>query len=304
MLRWDDARTLSQKLANDQSTDAATFLDLMLNQGYKQVLSEFNSESIEEQRETTTVIDQRSYQAPVDALWISDLTIIQSDNIKYPLTEVRSRDTWDRITSNEISGIPEFYFVQPRKGIGGLVVQLEPIPSDEYGLIMVFETTAKDLSVIAHTTGTAAVNQDDSVVTGAGSPAWTSQMIGRYIRFTGTAGDGLWYKIAAVNSSTQLVLENYYQGANYSAGNYEIAQMFELPEDLHMAPVFYALWHYYASRRDKQQAAIYESQFTRLITDAHERHAIKTRDPIVHNFQVDSIMSDYPNWFPSDGVDP
>lgn len=78
--------------------------------------------------------------------------------------------------------------------------------------------------------------------------------------------------------------------------------MFELPEDLHMAPIYYSLWHYFASRRNKEQAAIYQAQYRTLVGDAHDRHNQKTRDNVIHDFGAE-LNSDYPSFFPSDGVD-
>lgn len=293
-----------QKLANDESTAGTTYLKLMANNGYKEVLSEFNSETIEEERTATTVADQRSYQVPVDALWLSNLTIV-SGTTRYPLTEVKSRDTWERLTSNTQTGIPDFYHIEPRKGVGGGKVSLDPIPGDAYSLVMVFETTGKDLAATAYTTGTVSVSRDTIAVTASGA-SWTGSMAGRYIRFTGSNGDGLWYKISAVVPSNALSLEQYYQGpTNISAEAYEIAELFELPEDVHMAPIYFSLWHYYASKRDKVQAGIYENQYKKLVENAHERHAVKSRDTNVYNFDqvIGQTMSDYPGWFPNDGVE-
>lgn len=300
MIKWDDAQIIMKKLANDETAEGLTYLKLMANNGYKQVLSEFDSEQIEEERTTSTVANQRSYQAPVDALWVSNLTIVNGTT-KYPLTEVKSRDTWERMTSNNITGIPDFYFLQPRKGLGGAKIQLEPIPNAVYSLIMVFETTAKDLGNDAHSTGTASVSQDSATVTGVGT-GWTANMKGRYIRFTGSNGDGLWYKIAQSVPSTTITLENYYQGVSVSGESYEVAELFELPENLHMAPVYFSLWHYFAFKRDKVQAGIYENLYKGMVKAAHEAHATKSRDSVVHGYEIDEMLSDYPDWFPADGV--
>jgi len=299
MIRWDDAQTIMQSLGNDPSADSLTFLKLMANQGYKMVLSEFDSEQIEEERTIATVADTRSYQLPVDATWVSTLTI-EDGTTKYPLTEVKSRTTWDRMTSNQVTGIPEFYFYQPRKGIGGGLLLLDPIPGSVYDLVITMETTGKDLKNDAYTTGTAAATQDSATVTGTGT-TWTAPMVGRYIRFTGAGADGLWYKISAFVSTTEITLENYYQGEDYSTAAYEIAEMFELPEDLHMAPIYYSLWHYYASRRDKGQAAIYKNLYDQVVEMGHNRHANKTRDNDIVDYST-TIKSDYPDYFPSDGV--
>lgn len=301
MIKWDDAITIMQKLGNDESVAATTYLKLMANNGYKELLGEFNSESIEDERSATTTVGRRDYQVPVDAMWLSNLTII-SGTTKYPLTEVKSRDTWDRMTSNEVTGIPDFYHIQPRKGVGGGKVSLDPIPGDAYTLKMVFETTAKDLAATAHTDGTVSVARNTVAVTGS-STNWTANMKGRYIRFTGAAGDGLWYRIVDVVPTSALTLEQYYQGpTNVSGETYEIAELFELPEDVHMGPIYFALWHHFASKRDKVQAKIYENQYKELVKAAHERHAVKSRDVVIHGYDFDQMTNDYPNWFPSDGV--
>lgn len=302
MIKWDDAITIMQSLANDDSASTLTFLKLMANEGYKKVLAKIDVEDVEEEAETVCVIGQRAVQPPVGTRKISNVIIVDGTS-RTPLVEIKSRTAWERITGSENTGIPQFYHVQPRKGLGGIKLHVDPKPGLAYTMVLVFESTAKSLSQEAYTTGTAAINKDSVEVTGTGT-TFTPQMVGRYIKFTAGDGDGMYYKVISYTSATVIEIENYYEGENYS-GTYEIVELFELPEDAHMAPLYYSLWHYYATRRDKQQAAIYKKLYEDLTTESHEINAVKTRDNDIIGLEaamLGNLMSDYPDYFPADGI--
>jgi hypothetical protein len=82
-------------------------------------------------------------------------------------------------------------------------------------------------------TGTVSINQDSRTVTGVGT-AFTSDMEGRYIHFSHDSNSKEeWYKIATVNSSTELILEASFVDDSISGEDYLIRKIFHrVPGDV------------------------------------------------------------------------
>lgn len=101
-----------------------------------------------------------------------------------------------------------------------------------------------------------------SIVTGSGT-TWTVGMEGRYIQIADTSaangGDGFWYKIESVESTTVLVLSREYQGSAISAGSatYTIGQCSPIPEAYQIAPVYRTIALYYDQKGDDKRAKSY-----------------------------------------------
>lgn len=91
-----------------------------------------------------------------------------------------------------------------------------------------------DYTIADYTTGTISdATNGSKTITGSGT-SWTSAMIGRYFMIATTTGDGVWYKITAVASTTSLTLEQPYNGTSIAAGSasYTIRKIFyDLPYD-------------------------------------------------------------------------
>ena len=299
MITWDSALTISQKLASDTSSDSVTYINLLMNQGYKEVLSELGRPVTEKTKTTTTVADQQGYQMPVDFNWLKSIKVTVGTT-KYTPDEEESQEQWDYLTAQTRTGdVPELYFVRPRFGFGGTEVQLYPTPSTAGNTItVVYEAIDKDLSVAKYTTGTVAVTNGSATVTGSGT-TFTRAMVGRYFQITDADGDGLWYKVSGFTSTTVITLENFYQGTTDSSNNYQIAEAFGLPEDLHMLPIYYALAHYYGFRRDEKQENKYIALYKVGLQDAKRRYGTKARGNIIKGKQrLSSGGGSYPAFFP------
>ena len=115
---------------------------------------------------------------------------------------------------------------------------------------------AKDLSIADYTTGNIdVVTNGSTAITGAGTPAWTTPMAGRWIKITpsntaASSGDGYWYEIEAVTSSTTLILRKPYGGTSLTTGAaaaYSIGEASLIPEPHDMLPVYDALNIYFTS---------------------------------------------------------
>lgn len=300
MLIWDDARTTMQRLAQDSSSAAVSQLDLMANVGYKKVLNILGRQVTEKVKFAATVPTQRGYQLPPDAAWVKSVSILTGNNAttKRPLEEVQSEEAWDWFTTQNISGEPTRYFYRPRFGHGGGILELDPIPSsDDWRIRLTMEANDKDLSKTKYNTGTISVTKGSTAVVGVGT-TFAADMEGRYIRLTADGSDRLWYRVKDFTDTTHLVLENVYEGETQAGAAYEIAEAFNLPEDLQMAPLYYSLWHWWETKKDPVYSTKFKGLWDEDVRKAKTWHGTKTRGGIVHYQDYATPYGAMPPWFP------
>ena len=171
---------------------------------------------------------------------------------RYQPKEVATRQQWDTLNQTQISSdIASHYFIYDGK------LELYPRPSTANSIVTInARRIAKDLSIADYSTGNVdIVTKGSTAVTGAGTPGWTTSMIGRFIKITpsNTAaanGDGFWYEIAQVPSSTTLVLTRQYGGPSLTTGAaaaYTMGEVSLIPEPHDTLPVYEALRVYFTS---------------------------------------------------------
>lgn len=86
-----------------------------------------------------------------------------------------------------------------------------------------------------YTSGTVTITNGSNVVTGANT-VWTSAMVGRYFQ---SASGSNWYRIIAVNSNTQIVLETAIVESTGTPSSYAIWKRFYyLPSNLRKVKIF------------------------------------------------------------------
>lgn len=302
MLIWDDAQSLCQSFGNDDSADSLAIFKQLMNLGYKDILHTFTGEETEDVRTTTTEANKRAIKLPPNYARIHTVTATTGTQ-EYPLTSERSQTKWvERLYANRTSNRPTHYYVRPRMGVGGAELLLDPIPSDAQTVIRIYYgATARDLSVDKYTAGTVAVANDSPTVTGTGT-AFSQAMEDRYFRINDADGDGMWYRIVDYTNGTTLKLENDYQSYNISGKAYEIAEAFNLPEDLQMGPVFYAMWlFYFGVRKDRKEAKDWQDQYLLVRNLAEANYKRKDKSNNIDGNGPSSIFPVYPGHFP-DGV--
>lgn len=123
-------------------------------------------------------------------------------------------------------------------------------------------------------------------MTGSGT-TFTADMVGRYFR---TTDDGNWYKIASYTSGTVITLEREFGGTTATGEAYTIGQMPILPDGYHMAPVHYAVGHYWLLN-DASKATSYLSLFERKKEDLKREHGSKYNSPVVNDGTVDTVKN-------------
>lgn len=231
---------------------------------------------------TSLVENQQYYTFPEDALRVTEVRA-NSNGLDFPILQVDSEAMWNRINIIPAMTInlPMYYWIRGRNEIG-----LWPIPSQDTsaGLIISYEPRLPDMSLDDTTTTTVSVTNGSQYVTSP-SVSFNTNMVGMWFSVTdGT--DGNWYQVTAATSS-QLTLENYYQGYTETNAPCIIGSVSQLPEDYHLALHYFAAMNYYLKRKDLAMSSYFQGMFDNLITQYRDNYAAKTTG------SVQQEISDY-----------
>jgi len=285
MLTYTGARNLFGQMSNNLATNNLSFGDVLINEGIRKMMGSTAWPFLEASTTISTVANQQFYNLPFDYGQLRDCTITLGTVVYRPI-EVTSRKQWDEV--NNVTGItsniPNFFYIQNGQ------VGLWPTPSSAItnGLTVNYKKNVRDISVADYTTGSiVSVANGGTAVVGTGT-SWTSQMAGRYIRITLSntvdTGDGNWYQIASVGSTTTLTLSLPYNGTAISAGTaaYTIGDCMIIPENYQRGPVFYALTNFWMKETEDNGRS---QRFMQMFEDAKDQMLIefgnKTTDPTV-----------------------
>jgi hypothetical protein len=302
MMPYDDALTYMQKMAQDNSSTAATFLKLMYNVGYKIILTEFGRQVTEEDATLTLAVAQYAFQVPPDCNTPKTLTLIDGTT-QTPLTRIDSEDEWKYLRSGSQQGRPTHYHYKPRFGVGAGVVQIYPASSSaSYQIEMVYEATDKDLSQTAYTAGTISLTLGSANVVGAGT-TFTSAMIGRYLIPLGSTADRLPYRITDWTDATHIAVENDYAGATIAGSAYKIVEIPNLPDDMQIIPCYFALEQHWSAKGNGSKQKEFKDNWVIAMARAKKTHATVTRGGIINPGGFDSPFPSLPPNFPTSLVE-
>ena len=202
----------------------------------------------------------------------------------YTPKECPSREMWDRLNMTTVqSDIATWWYVYDGK------LGLFPRQSTASNVITVnAKRTARDLSVTDYTAGgvlTAVVGSP--TITGTGT-TWATSMAGRWIRITESdttnKGDGYWYQILSVASTTSLTLVRPYMGTAITTGNaaYTIAQCSLVPEQYQDLPIYGALRTYYTSvDPNPTNAQLYGGMYSEMYKTMESDYTVKNQSCVI-----------------------
>lgn len=197
-----------------------------------------------------------------------DVDLIESVSVKVSTTIYTPRPASNRKFFDELrsgtdykADAPEFWFVED-----GRIAFFPRFSTAGYVATLACKIHVPDLNVADYTTGTVDIITNGSPKVTGSSTVWTTPMVGRWIRVThsntaASSGDGEWYRIAAVESSTILYLDRPYGGRSLTTGagaTYTIGMMNLLPEAFHDMPEIYATYRYWSKEKDERAAAFKE----------------------------------------------
>lgn len=159
---------------------------------------------------------------------------------------------WDLIISSNLGTSDVPYFGYERNGR----FYIQPIPSGANSIKLRGRLIIRDVNIDDYITGSiVSITNGATTVTGSGT-TWTTSMAGRWIRITesdtANKGDGYWYEIASVTSTTVLELKKPYQGTSVSVGTaaYLLGQITYEPESYQMAPIYRAVAQYWDTKEN------------------------------------------------------
>lgn len=129
--------------------------------------------------------------------------------------------------------------------------------------------------------GNVSVTQGSMAVTGANTtfiPTTNQQLESRWIKFAQPTGDGLWYQIANISSTTGITLYQPYQGSTITnAQGFTIGQMPLIAEDFQDLIVWKVLQQYFTSIVDNSGlVAEYKDMYNRKLELLNEYSSTNT----------------------------
>lgn len=283
MLPFTDARALYGRLTNNNSTTGLSIGDTFINLGIRQMLGAINWPFLENQVEIDTVDGQQFYELPADLDKVISATITVG-TYRYRPEQVTSFNDWDYVNSptGVESDNPSYFFVYDN------TIGFWPIPGSNGNTITVnYQKTVRDLNVADYSAGSiVSIANGAKAVTGTGT-TWTAGMEGKYIRITNSnaanVGDGLWYEIASIDTTTTLTLVDPYLGEDIAAGTaaYTISDVMIIPEKYQHGPVYWAVSEYWRKEGEESKADRYLQVYVDLLEQMKDEEGKKTTDTVI-----------------------
>lgn len=244
---------------------------------------------------THTMSIKTRFQALPHDIDLIESVMVRVDDTEYTPKPSPSRNHWDELNTVETtSDFPQWWFVQEGK------IAFWPRQSNDGNRIFITgKVRVPDLNIADYTTGTIDVITNGSVaVTGSGT-SWTKSMAGRWIRVThsntdASSGDGEWYEIASVASSTSLTLVRPYGGRSLTTGAaaaYTIGQMPLLPEAFHDLPEVYGAWRYWLKEKDSERANGFKAMYTEGVAELFTSYGINDLSMVVDDGEENTILN-------------
>lgn len=259
MQTLSDLKTLFQKGAKDSSS--ATWSDFGLpnvNRGFHVAEADMGVTEQELIRQSTTAVDTTTVEFPENLIRLKKI-YLTIDGRRITPDPVYDDDIWQDLLqydTTEQSDYAEKYFARDN------YLELWPEPVTANPITFIYQGTTGDLLYENNTTGTVALTNGSTTITGT-STAWDASFVGRFIK---PSTSRFWYQIASVTNATTAALRKKWQGSTASGLSLTIGDIpYTLPESAQHLPAIYALWQYYLFiRKDTALAKMYENQY---ITD-------------------------------------
>lgn len=303
LLSYTGLRTLYGNNTNSSSTGHLDRGMEEMNTKYLELCNAKDWPFLEELATLTTVADQQAYDLPADVDIVKTVSV-DVGTTRYTTESIDSWKEWELINSTVdwSSAFPKYHFVYNDQ------IYLWPVPSTaSYDMRIVYRKRPVRLQKADYTTGTiTSITNGAKVVTGNGT-TWTDKMEGEYIvihdSFDDNTGDGKAYKIASVDSATQITLERNYQGTTIAAGtaDYTIGQVPLIPQEYAHILVYWASYVYWASQDNGQSRAqrfaeMYAELLNQMINEQQSRARGVNVEPVSDlkdmlnpNLYIDSV---------------
>lgn len=230
-------------------------------------------------KKANTVANQQDYQLPRSVLRPSGVDYLYGDAY-VPLIEIGSEQNWNAINSvaNVGIGIPRFFFPK-----GKDVISIFPIPgtATTEGLKVYYEPKQPRMISDDYTTGTVTVTQGSTTITHSGA-GFTEDMIGRYF-YTTDGSDGNDYQIVGYTDTSNLIIENFYEGPSGGTKGFLIGVVPDIPDEYHPAITDYCFARFFLRRGKIKDSADMMSMFLNSVDECKETYASPTSYPNIQS---------------------
>lgn len=272
MFTFQDQTTWLQKKTGDTSAERKAIFQQDLNEGATLFMNRLGRKFNKEYRTTGIKAGQQYYQLPYDVLRPSEIRV-KFGSLWYSPQLIVSEAQWNSLNMQAISdSVPQFYYIRGANEIG-----LWPIPNANVsgGLEISHEPQHVDLAADDFTTGKIAVTNGSVTITHSAT-GFKKSHVGMHLQ---VAGDGKDYRIAGYISSSQLSLENYYEGDTVAISpgvDFRIGPVMKIPKGYQKAPCYYAMEQYQLGEEDEKQAAQWAARFQGAIEECKETYSRST----------------------------
>lgn len=240
-----------QELSQDYSTPSKTFFQGMLSIGKTNVEAELGIYYTLDQSTDTTIAGTFQYTLPARCIRLKTVKIVVGGRTQI-LDAETDEDLWNQILAAYPSQSSDYAqrLLAKRK-----TFEIYPTPaSNGNTMYLDFEAGYPDFSYEDYSDGTiTTATLGAKAIVGSGT-AFAANMVGKVLRIGSFPQE---YDIASVTDATNLTLAQPYEGVSIAAGSaaYIIGETMRTPDSTHMLPVYYALWMYYAGKKQSSSKA-------------------------------------------------
>lgn len=230
-------------------------------------------------KKANTVANQQDYQLPRSVLRVSGVEYLDG-NTYIPLIEIGSEQNWGALNASFGGGIgsPRYFFPK-----GKDVISIYPTPTSatSEGLKIYYEPKQPRMINDDYSTGTVTVTNGNTTITHNGT-GFTEKMVGCYF-YTTDGSDGNDYQIVDYTDTSNLVLENYFEGTSGAGKSFLIGIVPDIPDEYIPAIFDYCMGRFYMRRGDTKTGNDFMSMFLNQLDECKETYSSPTSNPDIRN---------------------
>lgn len=280
------------------NTQNLNFGERIINSETRRIVAKLGDNLLHTTGTASAVANQQAYELPNKMKKLRGV-VFTIGNDSRQARRSPNREHWDYLNTSSAtaytSDFADWYYLLNRQ------ILYWPTPASASAVITYdYDKLFADSTVADYTTGTIQqVTNGSTSIIGA-STSWGSAMVGRFLRIEksntwGNDGDGYFYEIDSVTSTTRLELTKNYEGHTIVGGAavYLIGEVSPLPDGFHELPVYRAA-EFYFSKIDQAR-----SQYFRQLANDLETELLAANEPSqLVVVEEDEDREDNPNLYP------
>jgi len=278
-LTYTDLQDICKEISGYTDTSSVAKFRRDINSAGTTFISMLGREYNRKSRTTDLEAGKQYYQLPEDGHRLKEI-IVSSGGWTPPMEQIPDEYAWRQMNMFGITGIPTHYFIRGYDEVG-----LYPTPSATVtdGIELVFaprhlQMTQEDTTSTSSST-TITVTNGSQTITNSDT-AFTAKMVGQWLEITdGT--DSNWYRVQSFTDTSNLVLENFYQGASGSGKSFRIGEVAEIPEESLEALADFAMYRHFVRKGDLGKAKEFKSMYDIAFEMAKDEYGSVTDSQVI-----------------------